>query len=58
LSPLKAGYGARRRPIGDEVSPLWEWLPATIPSRQDAAPTEKGQLRLKLGFTGSIGLLA
>jgi hypothetical protein len=24
------------------VSPLWEWLPATILSRQDAAPTGKG----------------
>jgi hypothetical protein len=23
------------------VSLLWEWLPATIPSRQDAAPTGK-----------------
>jgi hypothetical protein len=27
---LKAGYGARRRPLDNEVSPLWEWLPATI----------------------------
>jgi hypothetical protein len=37
------------------VSLFWEWLSATIRSRQDAAPTEKGQLRLKLGFTGSVG---
>jgi len=27
--------------LGNEVSPLWEWLPATIASRQDAAPTRK-----------------
>ena len=25
----------------DEVYSLWEWLPATIVSRQDAAPTGK-----------------
>jgi hypothetical protein len=34
-------FGALRRPIGNEVLLLWEWLPATIPSRQDAAPTGK-----------------
>jgi hypothetical protein len=28
--------------LGNEASSLWEWLPATIASRQDAAPTEKG----------------
>jgi len=28
------------RPIGNEVWLLWEWLPAAIASRQDAAPTE------------------
>src|SRR5512137_2408901 len=38
---LEAGYGALRRPMGNEARLLWEWLPATIPSRQDAAPTEK-----------------
>jgi hypothetical protein len=27
---LKAGYGARRSPLDNEVSPLLEWLPATI----------------------------
>jgi hypothetical protein len=27
---LLAGYGALRRSIGNEGSPLWEWLPATI----------------------------
>jgi hypothetical protein len=26
----KAGYGALRRPAGNEVSPMWEWHPATI----------------------------
>jgi len=26
----KVGYGALRPPIGNEVSLLWEWLPATI----------------------------
>jgi hypothetical protein len=39
---LEAGYGALRRPIGNEVLPLWEWLPATTTSRQDAAPTGIG----------------
>jgi hypothetical protein len=28
--------------LGNEVSPWWEWLPATTASRIDAAPTEKG----------------
>jgi hypothetical protein len=27
--------------IGNELSLWWEWLPATLASRQDAAPTEK-----------------
>jgi hypothetical protein len=27
--------------LGNEVWLLWEWLPATIASRQDAAPTAK-----------------
>jgi hypothetical protein len=26
----EAGYSALRHPIGNEVSLLWEWLPATI----------------------------
>jgi hypothetical protein len=26
----EAGCGARRHSTGDEASPLWEWLPATI----------------------------
>jgi len=26
----EAGCGARRHYTGDEASPLWEWLPATI----------------------------
>jgi len=30
LTSLKAGYGALRHPAGNEVLPLWEWLPATI----------------------------
>ena len=25
-----AGYGALRRSIDNEVSPLWEWLPAFV----------------------------
>jgi hypothetical protein len=38
---MEAGYGALRHPIGNQVLPLWEWLPATKMSQQDAAPTEK-----------------
>jgi hypothetical protein len=30
--------------MDNEAELLWEWLPATITSRQDAAPTEKSQL--------------
>jgi len=33
---LEADYGALRHPAGNEVSPLWECLPATILSRQPA----------------------
>jgi len=31
---IKAGNKALHHPAGDEKLPLWEWLPATIPSRQ------------------------
>jgi len=31
---VEAGYSTLRRPIGNDVSPLWEWLPATIPFSQ------------------------
>jgi hypothetical protein len=27
---VEVGYGAWRHPIGNEVSPLWEWLPAFV----------------------------
>jgi hypothetical protein len=27
--------------VGKEICSLWEWLPATIKSLQDAAPTKK-----------------
>jgi len=37
---LDDGQGELCHPFGSEVLPLWEWLPATIPSRQDAAPTQ------------------
>jgi hypothetical protein len=48
LNNLKAGCGATRHLIGDEMSPLWEWLPNTILSRQNSAPAgEKGQLHWK-----------
>ena len=30
MNSQKAGYGALCHPVGNEVSPLWEWLPATI----------------------------
>jgi hypothetical protein len=47
-----------RHPIGDEESSLWEWLPATIPSRQDAAPTEEnGRFRWKRVTARCAGLL-
>jgi hypothetical protein len=49
----KAGYGALRCPILNEVSPWWEWLPATIPSRQDAAPTEKHTTSLEAQIQGA-----
>jgi hypothetical protein len=35
---LKTGYGERRHPIGNEVSPLREWLPAFA---ANAASAEK-----------------
>jgi hypothetical protein len=35
-----AGYGVRRFFTVSKLGFLWEWLPATIPSRQDAAPTK------------------
>jgi hypothetical protein len=45
---MEAGYGALRHPIGNQALPLWEWLPATTMSRQDAAPTEKFKPAQKL----------
>jgi hypothetical protein len=30
MDSQKAGYGALCLSLGNEVSPLWEWLPATI----------------------------
>jgi hypothetical protein len=36
--------------MDNEADLLWEWLPATITSRQDAAPTEKSQLPKQQGI--------
>jgi hypothetical protein len=45
---LSAGYGARRRTIGNEVLLLWEWLPATIIAvRRGGLPQENIQLHWK-----------
>jgi len=42
---LSAGYGARRRTIGNEVLLLWEWLPAKIIAvRRGGLPQENIQL--------------
>jgi hypothetical protein len=43
-------YGARRHPIANEVSTLWDWLPATITSRHDATPTGKNLTSLEDGY--------
>jgi len=44
----KVEYGAVRRPAGNEVSPLWEWLPATIIRvRRGGLPQKNIQLHRK-----------
>jgi len=58
MTSLKAGYAILRRPIGSEVLPLWEWFPATISSRQDAAPTGKAfELYWKTNFSFALHLI-
>jgi hypothetical protein len=42
--------------MGNEADWLWEWLPATITSRQDADPTEKNQLIEDPDVTAAGGL--
>jgi hypothetical protein len=37
----------RRCCIGKKVRSLWEWLPATIKTGQDAAPTRKRSIQMK-----------
>jgi hypothetical protein len=37
----EAGCGARRHSIGDEASPLWEWLRATIIAARCRSQREK-----------------
>jgi len=47
--PAVSGVDRRQRQAM-KVSPLWERLPASITSRQDAAPTEKRSTSLKAGY--------
>ena len=58
MTSLKAGYAILRRPIGSEVLPLWEWLPATISSLQYAAHTGKPfELYWKTNFAIALYLI-
>jgi hypothetical protein len=43
----KAGYGALRQPAGNDVSPLWEWLRATIIAARCRSHRKKNQLHWK-----------
>jgi hypothetical protein len=43
----KVGYGALRPPIGNEVSLLWEWLPATIIAARCRSHKKQSQLPQK-----------
>jgi hypothetical protein len=38
---------APRHPVGNEVSPLWEWLPATIIAALMPLPQKKSQRHWK-----------
>ncbi len=53
-SSRKAGDGLERSPEADEILPMREWLPSTIASRQDAAPTEKSATWLEASTRPAI----
>jgi len=43
-----AGYGAPLHPVGNEVSLLWEWLPATFIAERFRSHRKKGSTSLEV----------